>query len=126
MMKAVWGYTASELAEKIREKKKEIRELDITKRKATFRVRGSKKVSGDGILKASVNGTVDTACDPSDPPNDGSPFLEVRGQDSLYVTGTLSELMLGEIQTGQKVQISSWESEARPMKERSRRFPLHR
>ena len=70
----------------------------------------AKKVTGDGILKASVNGTVDTACDPSDPPNDGSPFLEVRGQDSLYVTGTLSELMLGEIQTGQKVQISSWES----------------
>ena len=26
------------------------------------------------------------------------------------MTGTLSELMLGEIQTGQKVQISSWES----------------
>ena len=104
------GYTASELAEKIREKEKEIRELDITKRKAALELEEAKKVSGDGILKASVNGTVDTACDPSDPPNDGSPFLEVRGQDSLYVTGTLSELMLGEIQTGQKVQISSWES----------------
>ena len=77
------GYTASELAEKIREKEKEIRELDITKRKAALELEEAKKVSGDGILKASVNGTVDTACDPSDPPNDGSPFLEVRGQDSL-------------------------------------------
>ena len=74
------GYTASELAEKIREKEKEIRELDITKRKAALELEEAKKVSGDGILKASVNGTVDTACDPSDPPNDGSPFLEVRGQ----------------------------------------------
>lgn len=104
------GYTASELAQKIREKEKEIRELDIAKRRAALELEEAKKVSGDGVLKASVNGTVDTACDPSDPPNDGSPFLEVRGQDSLYVTGTLSELMLGEIQAGQKVQISSWES----------------
>ncbi len=104
------GYTAAELAEAIREKEKRIRELDISKRKIQLELEQLQKASGDGVVTATVNGTVSSVQDLENLSSDGSPFLEVRGQDSLYVTGSISELMLDEIKAGQKVTINSWES----------------
>ena len=40
----------------------------------------------------------------------GEPFLTVSGSEGLYVSGSLSELQLGEIGVGQVVYGSSWES----------------
>ena len=104
------GYTAEELARKIAEKEKEIRDLDITKRKAELDLEQLKKVSGDGIVTSTVNGVVASVQDPQHLLNDGSAFMEIRGADSLYVTGALSEFALGEIQVGDEVMVSSWES----------------
>lgn len=104
------GYTAAELAGAIAEKEKEIRNLDIDKRKIELELEQLKKASGDGVVKAEVNGTATTVQNPADMVNDGSPFIEIRGQDSLYVTGALSELLLDDIKVGQKVLIDSWES----------------
>lgn len=104
------GYTAVELASAISDKEKEIRELDLSKRRIELELEQLKKASGDGTVKAEVSGTVATVQDPEELSNDGSPFIEVRGQDSLYVTGSLSELSLDEIKVGQKVIIDAWES----------------
>lgn len=104
------GYTAEELAAEISEKEKRIRELDISKRKIELELEQLRKASGDGVVTATVNGTVSSVQDPENLTNDGSPFLEVRGQDSLYVTGFLSELKLDEVKVGQKVVINSWET----------------
>lgn len=103
-------YTASELAKAIAEKEKEIRKLDISKRKAELELKNLQKVAGDGIVTATVNGTVASVQELDNISNDGSAFLIVRGEDSLYVTGTLSELALGDITVGQSVIVSSWES----------------
>lgn len=104
------GYTAAELAAEISEKEKRIRELDISKRKIELELEQLRKASGDGVVTATVNGTVSSVQDLENLTNDGSPFLEVRGQDSLYVTGSLSELKLDEVKVGQKVVINSWET----------------
>lgn len=104
------GYTAAELASKILSKEKEIRELDIRKRKIALELDQLRQTTGDGIVRAKVSGIVDSVQDPENLSNDGSSFLEIRGKDSLYVTGSLSELLLGEIKAGQKVTITSWES----------------
>lgn len=103
-------YTAVSLAKAIAEKEKEICKLDISKRKAELELEKLQKVAGDGIVTATVNGTVASVQDPDNLLNDGSAFLVVRGEDSLYVTGTLSELALGDIKAGQSVIVSSWEN----------------
>lgn len=104
------GYTKEELQSMIEEKEQEIRDLDLSKRKAELEVEKLKQKSTDGIVYASVTGTVKNLQDIENPPTDGTPFLEVSGSEGLYVTGALSELLLDEIQPGQPVQISSWES----------------
>lgn len=104
------GYTAQELAKLISDKEKEIRDLDLEKRKQELELEQMKKVSNDGIVAATVNGTVKTVGDKDNPPTDGSAFIVVSGSEGLYVSGALSELMLGEIEVGQTVFANSWES----------------
>jgi hypothetical protein len=48
--------------------------------------------------------------DPDNLPTDGSAFLVVSGDDSLYVRGTISELLLDEISVGMTVTANSWET----------------
>ena len=103
------GYTAEELSSMIKEKEEEIRDLDLSKRKEELELEQMKKVSGDGVVKASINGIVKGVADKDDPPS-GEPFLTVAGSEGLYVSGSLSELQLEEIQVGQKVYANSWES----------------
>ena len=68
-----------------------------------------KKISGDGVVKASFDGVVKGVGDKENP-SMGEPFLTVSGSEGLYVSGSLSELQLGEIGVGQVVYGSSWES----------------
>ena len=86
------GYTAQELADKIKEKEKEIRDLDLDKR------------------QAEINGIVKELSELDNLPVDGSPILTVAGSEGLYVKGYLSELQLEDIEVGQTVYAYSWES----------------
>ncbi len=104
------GYTKEELQSMIEEKEQEIKELDLSKRKAELEVEKLKQKSTDGVVYATVTGTVKNLQDVDNLPTDGTPFLEVSGSEGLYVTGALSELLLDQIEPGQSVQISSWES----------------
>lgn len=104
------GYTAEELAKKITEKEREVRDLDVAKRKAELELEQAKQTSGDGIVTATVNGVVASVQDLNNLLNDGSAFMEIKGQDSLYVTGAMSEFSLGQIQVGAKVLVTSMES----------------
>ena len=104
------GYTARELERMISEKEREIRDLNLNKRRAELELEQMKKVSENGVVTATVNGTVKKVGDIENPPTDGSPFLTVSGSDGLYVQGSLSELMLGKVEVGQTVYANSWES----------------
>ena len=104
------GYTAEELAKLIREKEEEIRDLDLANRKAQLELEQMKQISDDGVVKATVTGTVKNLSEDNEVPNDGSPFLTVSGSEGLYVSGALSELQLGQVEVGQVIYANSWES----------------
>lgn len=104
------GYTAAELAAAIKKAEKDIKDYDLQIRKAQLELEQMQKVSGDGVVAATVDGIVKTVGDKDNPPLDGSPFLTVSGSEGLYVTGSLSELQLGEVEVGQSVYANSWES----------------
>ena len=67
-------------------------------------------MSGDGVIKAEINGIVKDIGEKDNLPTDGSPFLTVAGSEGLYVKGYLSELQLEDIKVGQTVYAYSWES----------------
>ena len=48
--------------------------------------------------------------DPDQKQDDGDAFLVVTGDDGLYVSGTISELLLDEVKPGTVVTANSWES----------------
>ena len=104
------GYTAKELAEMISEKETEIRDLDLSKRKAELELEEMKKISENGVVYATVNGVVKQVGDKENPPTDGTAFLTVTGSEGLYVKGAISELMLDEVTVGQVVYANSWET----------------
>ncbi len=104
------GYTAEELAQKIKEQEKEIRDLDLEKRQGDLELEQMKKISSDGIIKAEINGIVKEMGEMDNLPIDGSPILTVAGSEGLYVKGYLSELQLDDIKVGQTVYAYSWES----------------
>lgn len=104
------GYTRAELNDMISEKEQEIKELDLSKRKAELEVEKLKKENTDGIVYATVKGTVKNLQETDNLPTDGTPFMEVTGTEGLYVTGQISELLLGEVEPGQTVQVMAWES----------------
>lgn len=104
------GYTKEELKQMIAEKEQEISGLDLSKRKAELEVEKLKQKQTDGVIYASVDGTVKNLREKDQIPTDTTPFLTVSGTGGLYVTGSVSEFLLGEVKPGQIVTVSSWES----------------
>lgn len=104
------GYTAAELAAAIKQAEKNIKDLDLERRKAELQLEQMKKLTEDGTVLAELDGVVKTVEDKENPPQDGSAFITVSGSEGLYVTGSLSELQLGEVGIGQTVYANSWES----------------
>ncbi len=104
------GYTQVELAKAIRDKKYQLKTLDLDLRKAQLSLNESKQLLSDGIVRAKRNGVVRKVGDVSNPPQDGSAFLEVAGGQGTYIQGTVSELMLDQIKTGDTISGYSWTS----------------
>ncbi len=106
------GHTAAELATAIKAKEKELRDLDLEKRRAQLTLDQMKKVAADGVVLATVDGVVKTVGDKNNPPTDGTAFLTVSGSEGLYVTGYLSEFQLQSVEIGQVVYANSWDTGA--------------
>ena len=104
------GYTQVELVEEIASTEKRLKDLDISRRRLLLELESMQKTAVDGIIYAEVAGEVKTLGNPNNPSNDGTAFLVVAGNDGLYVSGTLSELLLGDVTVGTVVTANSWES----------------
>lgn len=104
------GYTAEELARMIPEKESMLKTLDIQKRQQELQLQTLQNTASDGTVYAEVAGVVKSVGDPDELTNDGSPFLVVTGEEGLYVSGTISELLLGSVTVGTVVTANSWES----------------
>lgn len=97
------GYTATELARAIREKKQEMMAIDLERRQAELALSELENQVDDGIVYAKINGTVKIS-------EDSSPYLQVVGSDGLFVRGSISEMQLGSIQVGQKLMVENWDN----------------
>lgn len=101
-------YTAAELAEAIRQKKQDVRNADLTLRRAKLELSILSESLSDGVVCAKKDGVVSVASDPADPPQDGTPFLRVDSGSGALVNGSVSELLLPNVKVGQQITAQSW------------------
>lgn len=104
------GYTEEEIHAEYLEIQNELKALDIQRRQQLLQLESMQKSVGDGIVYAEVAGEVKTVGDPDTYQNDGTAFLVVTGDEGLYVSGTISELLLEDVTVGTVVTANSWES----------------
>lgn len=104
------GYTEIELAKAIRDKKQELKTLDLDLRKAKLSLSENKDLLNDGIVRAKRSGIVRNIKDLSNPIQDGSAFLEVATGQGTYIKGSISELMLNQIKVGDTISAYCWTS----------------
>lgn len=104
------GYTEIELAKAIRDKKQELKTLDLDLRKAKLSLSENKALLNDGIIRAKRSGIVRNIKDLSNPIQDGSAFLEVATGQGTYIKGSISELMLNQIKVGDTISAYCWTS----------------
>lgn len=91
-------------------KKEEIKNLEfqIKMEEAEFKI--MQKEADSGEVVAEFDGTVLAVLDPEMAQMTGSPVLKVSGGGGYYVQGVVSELQLGTVEVGQKVDIMSWDT----------------
>lgn len=104
------GYTEIELAKAIRDKKQELKTLDLDLRKAQLSLSENKALLNDGVIRAKRSGIVRNVKKTSDPLQDGNVFLEVAGGQGTYIKGSISELMLNQIKVGDTISAYCWTS----------------
>lgn len=102
------GYTEIELAKAIRDKKQELKTLDLDLRKAQLSLSENKALLNDGVIRAKRNGVVRNVIKASDSLQDGNTFLEVAGGQGAYIKGNISELMLDQVKVGDTISAYCW------------------
>ena len=102
------GYTEIELAKAIRDKKQELKTLDLDLRKAQLSLSENKALLNDGVIRAKRNGVVRNVKKASDSLQDGNTFLEVAGGQGAYIKGNISELMLDQVKVGDTIYAYCW------------------
>lgn len=96
-------YTADELKDAIKEQTRRAADVDLQKRIAQADLKELQSELEDGVVYAKKDGIVTTVCDPANPPQDGTPFLQLSGASGLYISGTIGELDLDTVKVGQSV-----------------------
>lgn len=109
------GYSETELADAIEEKEQEIKKLDLQRRKEELELEVLENTASDGVVYAKIDGTVKSVREISDSSSEeeddsSGAFMVVTGSDGLYVSGTISELLLDEVKPGTVVTANSWET----------------
>lgn len=104
------GYTQEELVKEIADAESQLKTLDIQRRQQELQLESMQKSASDGMVYAEVSGVVKTVGDPDEAQEPGTAFLVVTGDEGLYVSGTISELLLDQIKVGTVVTANAWES----------------
>lgn len=104
------GYTEIELAKAIRDKKQELKTLDLGLKKAQLSLSENKALLNDGVIRAKRSGIVRNIKKTSDSLQDGNTFLEVAGGQGTYIKGSISELILNQIKVGDTISAYCWTS----------------
>ena len=103
------SYPKEELIKMIRDKYKEIAQMDTSIKLAKVNLEKVKKEVGSDTVYSELEGTVKAVRDPNSGDFTGSEaVVEVSGGGGYYIDGALSELELGTVSVGGTVQVNSW------------------
>ena len=103
------SYPKEELIKMIRDKNKEIAQLDTSIKLAKVNLEKVKKEVGSDTVYSELEGTIKAVRDPNSGDFTGSEaVVEVSGGGGYYIDGALSELELGTVSVGGTVQVNSW------------------
>lgn len=102
------GYTAEGLAKAINQKQRDIKSLDLNRRKAELELTKVKSQLSDGIVYAEKDGTAKNVHTVVNPPQDGSPYLTVISGNGVTISGAVSELLLDKVAVGETLTATSW------------------
>ena len=92
-----------------RDKLKELSNLDVTIKLAKLNLEQVKKEVGSDTVYSELDGTIKAVRDSNSADFDKTQaVVEVSGGGGYYINGAVSELELGTVSIGEKVQISSW------------------
>lgn len=101
------GMTQAEIQREIFATEQQIKINDIEYRKAQVELESLQKNVEDGIVYATVSGTVRRI---SETQTSHEPYLSIAGNEGLYLTGALNESMLGKVKVGDVIQATSWQT----------------
>lgn len=101
------GYTKAELDTMIAKKQDELRDEGLNKRELELGIKKIEKKLNESIVTASVNGIIKKVQN-KDELKKEEPFLVLNGGNGFYITGSISELLLGTIKKGDVVTAQSW------------------
>lgn len=104
------GYTKEELAKLIAEKEEKIRDLQLKKKKSQLNYDNTKAKLDKCTVVSSVKGKV-SSLKTQEELTVGTPFMIVSGGDAFYVTGSISELLLGQLKVGDALMANLWSQE---------------
>ena len=103
------SYPKEELIKMIRDKNKEIAQMDTSIKLAKVNLEKVKKEVGSDTVYSELEGTVKAVRNPNSGDFTGSEaVVEVSGGGGYYIDGALSELELGTVSVGGTVQVNSW------------------
>lgn len=103
------SYPKEELVKMIRDKIREISEMDVTIKLAAVNLEQVKKEVGSDTVYSELNGTIKAVRDSNSAEFDKSQaVVEVSGGGGYYIDGAVSELELATVSIGETVQVSSW------------------
>lgn len=102
------GYTAAELNRLINEKKQEITDLQHDRKQAQLDLDKSNLQLRNSTVLSNVDGVVRTLIDLETASQENKPFLVVSGDSTYYVSGAVSESLLGLVQVGDVVSVNDY------------------
>lgn len=102
------GYTSAQLKEMIAEKRQEIRDLQYALKQAKLNLEISRRALDNSTVVSNVDGQVRSLLDLDTAVTEGKPLLVVSGEDTFYVSGVLSEGLLGSVNIGDMITVTSW------------------
>lgn len=102
------GYTSAELNQLIKEKKQEITNLNLDLKQAKLNLEKSKRALVNSTVTSTVDGQVRSLIDLEAAMSESKPFMVVTGAQQYYVSGSLSENLLGSVEIGNEVSITCY------------------